>query len=397
MHGMAVGTQLGRFGTGGWGLLGLLHAWFSQLARPVPQDEAITAFLADVAELLAAPDAEVWVRGSHGGWRLAARLGGEELVGPQALQEALAAEVGPAAREQGPRLWVGCRLPGPGGVGAEEGRWLGTPLVTDRDLHGVMVFRRSLDQPAFPMDLLPLVAVAARPLALVLDHQRLKDGFLAVVSHELRTPLATMKGFVELLEVCPMAHADQIPLLQVMKEEGERLGRMIEDLLDLSRLQAGQRRAEIRKTRARGLLTRALAPWTRHPDHAARLTWEVVPAGMNVVVDPELFTRVVVNLVGNAYRYAPSPAPIHVAVQRVGSGWLLEVTDRGPGLDEDVRARLGEAFVRGGNVPAGGTGLGLAITRAMLDLHGARLEVEAPAQGGTRFRCRFPMRPREGQ
>ncbi|MEB3237010.1 MAG: HAMP domain-containing sensor histidine kinase [Candidatus Sericytochromatia bacterium] len=391
---MAIGTAEGKYGAGGWGLLGLLHAWFTQLARPVPQEVAVRAFLADVAEMLAAAEAEVWARGSHGGWRRLAALSDGDLLSPDVLQEAMGAAVGTAMEESGPRLWLGCRCPGPGGEGRERGRWLGTPLVTDRDLHGVMVFRRGAGQAAFPMELVPLVAVAARPLALVLDHQRLKDAFVATVSHELRTPLATLRGFSELLASAPMAYADQQPMLQVMLRETERLGRMIEDLLDLTRMQAGARSIRLRRCVARPLLERALAPWMQHPEHRGRLALAVTPEDLRVRVDSDLFIRIVVNLVGNAFRHASPAVRIEVAMRREPSGWMLEVTDHGAGMDPKVRQRLGEAFVQGGGAPSGGLGLGLALTRGMLDLHGATLGVDEPDGGGTRFLCRFPATAR---
>ncbi|MEB3205710.1 MAG: HAMP domain-containing sensor histidine kinase, partial [Candidatus Sericytochromatia bacterium] len=390
MAAMAMGTSEGKYGAGGWGLLGLLHAWFTQLARPVPQDQAVRAFLADVAEMLAAPDAEVWVRGSHGGWRRMATLGDAPLLTPDVLQDAMSAAVGLPMDEQGPRLWLGCRCPGPGGEGSEDGRWLGAPLVTDRDLHGVMVFRRAVAQSPFPMELVPLVAVAARPLALVLDHQRLKDAFVATVSHELRTPLATLGGFVELMAARPMPYPEQQPLLQVMLAEAGRLGRLIEDLLDLTRMQAGTLPLRHRKCGARSLLHRALGPWLLHPDHADRLSWTVAPHCLQVRVDPDLFIRIVVNLVGNAYRHVPAPAPVSVRLMAVEDGWVLEVADGGPGMAPHVRQRVGDAFLQGGDAPPGGLGLGLALSRAMLDLHGATLSVEVPEHGGTVFRCRFP-------
>jgi signal transduction histidine kinase len=217
---------------------------------------------------------------------------------------------------------------------------------------------------------------------------QLKLNFVAIASHELRTPATAVYGVLRTL-------ADRGPeltgelrdeLLRVGVEQGERLRRLLEELLDLSRLDARAILVEPRPV----VLKAVVADLVQGLPSTDAVELDI-PDDLAAVVDPLVLDRVVSNLVANAVRYG-SP-PIRIAAQQRDRHLRIAVEDAGPGVPEELEARLFDRFARGGG--ESGHGLGLAIARAYAQAHGGDLVYDS-RPGGARFELLIPQEQRNG-
>lgn len=240
----------------------------------------------------------------------------------------------------------------------------------------------------FEAELADKIAAATRELTAI---DRAKSEFVAVASHELRTPLTALRGFSELLAVRTYATGDVQRFARLMSAEAERLARMIEDLLDLSRLEQGLP-PQLRRTRVD--LAPAVVAATRifdRPDVAHRLEIDCpdgLPAGD---ADADALDRILKNLVANAMKYSP-PGPVRVSARARDAMIEFAVEDHGPGIPDDALPRLFEPYFRvdhGAGTPRG-TGLGLAVVRALVEAHGGSVHVDSAREIGTRIRFTIP-------
>lgn len=223
----------------------------------------------------------------------------------------------------------------------------------------------------------------AGDLALVEAERR---DLIATVSHELRTPLAAMIAVLENLAdgVVP-ADAQH---LDGALAQAERLRRLVTDLLELSRLEAGVSRLQATEVPVRALVTDCIAEVT-----AAGRTGEfelAIPDDLVARADEARLRQLLVNVFDNAARHAPAESPVRVEAARTPTGWWLTVADRGPGVAADDRERVFQRF--GTDATGGGTGLGLAVARWVAQLHGGTLRFTEPASGqsGALLRLELP-------
>lgn len=215
----------------------------------------------------------------------------------------------------------------------------------------------------------------------------LKSALIAAVSHDLRTPLTTIKALAHDLSILGDERTD------IIEQEADRLNRCVEDLLDLSRLNAGAMPVHIELNAVDDLLG-ALMQRMEPALGAHRLRVALPPD------DPLLFgsfdfvhtLRIVCNLVENAARYAPADALIEVATRREGPELVIEVSDRGSGIPPEESERIFEAFYRwpGTARTAGGAGLGLNIARRLAVAQGGSLMHRPRPGGGSIFTLRLP-------
>ena len=211
------------------------------------------------------------------------------------------------------------------------------------------------------------------------DAQRRR--LVADVSHELRTPLTALRALLENL-ADGVTRPDPAALATALGQT-ERLSRLVAQLLDLSRLEAG----EVPLHRARVDLPELLEAAAAEARSVGRDVPVVVDADASVVVeaDPERLAQVLANLLDNATRHSPPGAPVHLSAHRTASGVRLEVRDAGPGIAPADRERVFARFARtdtARSAAAGGSGLGLAIVRWVVDLHGGSVAVGDPPPGG---------------
>ncbi len=237
----------------------------------------------------------------------------------------------------------------------------------------------------------------AEDLATV-DRQR-RD-LVANVSHELRTPLAALCAVLENLAdgVAQSNRAPSDPAgLQAALDQAERLGRLVDDLLDLSRVDAGVTPLAVESIRVSDLLEHAVAEAAVAPQSVTYDVW-TTPPDLTVRGDPARLRQLVANLLDNAARHSPAHGTVRVSGTATATDWWLEVTDQGPGIAPESREQVFERFgtlreQTGGQT--GGTGLGLAIARWVTDLHHGSIGFIDPAQdeSGARVRAVLPIEP----
>ncbi len=210
----------------------------------------------------------------------------------------------------------------------------------------------------------------------------MRTALLAAVSHDLRTPLAGIKAASSALRSTglQLSEADQAELVETVDASADRLSALVDNLLDMSRLQAGAVTPALSPSELPDVVARALS-WLDSDDRGrVRLDWpdELAP----VLADPGLLERVVANLVSNAARHART-GPISLSAGAVGGRVELRVADRGPGIPPADRERVFVAFQRLGDSPAGqGVGLGLAVARGLTEAMGGALTAEDTPGGG---------------
>lgn len=210
---------------------------------------------------------------------------------------------------------------------------------------------------------------------------RARTALLSAVSHDLRTPLAAVKAAIGSLRSTEVTFGadDRAELESVIEEAADRLSYLVDNLLDMSRLQAGALVAH-----ARDVDLGEVVPNVVHGlSEPARVEWSLSPDARRVVADPGLLDRVLGNLVENAVRHAPPGDVVRLTSSRLREFAQIRVIDRGPGVSEAQRERMFLPFQRLGDAPAGnGVGLGLAVARGLTEAMGGTIEAEDTPGGG---------------
>ncbi|THI94807.1 HAMP domain-containing protein, partial [Nocardioides sp.] len=215
----------------------------------------------------------------------------------------------------------------------------------------------------------------ARDLATV-DRQRRE--LVANVSHELRTPLA---GLIAVLENAVDGVAPRDPdALPAALAQAERMAGLVEDLLDLAKVDAGKAPLNPEPVRIRELLEDAVAE-ARVLGRQVEYDIQVQPGDLVVRADPARLRQLVANLLDNASRHSPAAGTVHVSAARFGDRYRIEVHDQGAGVAADDRERVFEPFGTLSTAEGGGTGLGLAIARWVTELHGGAIRFVDPEPG----------------
>ncbi|BCS31279.1 two-component sensor histidine kinase [Luteitalea sp. TBR-22] len=227
----------------------------------------------------------------------------------------------------------------------------------------------------------------------VTSEQEIRRQLLADVSHELHTPLTTIRGYVETLQMrdLPISEDDRARYLAVVDDEAIRLERLIGDLLDLAKMEAGG--LGLRPERAPLSFL-----WSRLRDRhgpsatAVGVTLAFEPTTLEVTADIGRLEQALSNLVANALRFTPEGGQVHVTASLVPEGLCLEVRDTGVGLPPESQARVFDRFFKqDGSRSRGGTGLGLSIVRAIAEAHGGTATVSSTPGEGSTFRVVLPQ------
>jgi two-component system sensor histidine kinase KdpD len=299
---------------------------------------------------------------------------------------------------------------------APETPRLFVPLLTGRSRYGVLAVAPWTDSAdASPERILDLQAFA-NVIAVALERGRLADeaaaarvqaetersrsALLSSVSHDLRTPLAVITGAAtSLLDAStPLEEEAQVELLRTIASEASRLGRLVANLLEMTKLEASSAlRREWHSVEE--LIGAALARFEGDIEDR-HVTVNLAPDVPLVLLDDVLVTQALVHLIENVLCHTPPRTPFDVAARREDGGMVIEVADRGPGLPVGEERRLFEKFFRGapargasrdGRSDATGAGLGLAICGAIVAAHGGRIEAANRPGGGAIFRLWLPL------
>jgi signal transduction histidine kinase len=224
------------------------------------------------------------------------------------------------------------------------------------------------------------------------ETDRVRRDLVANVSHELRTPITALQAKLE--NLVDGVEAPDRDTFETMLTQVERLGRLVQQLLDLSRLEAGVVPLERAAFPVEPLLEDAVREQRLHGP-AVDVAVDVEPADLTADGDPERVHQVIANLLENAVRFTPSGGVVEVRARRGPRGVMIEVLDEGPGIPEADRGRVFERFYRADAARSsldGGAGLGLAIARWIVDLHGGDIHPEGRSPRGCRMVVTLPAR-----
>ncbi|HWE25500.1 MAG TPA: ATP-binding protein, partial [Myxococcales bacterium] len=222
----------------------------------------------------------------------------------------------------------------------------------------------------------------------LLRFDELKNDLVATVAHEFRTPLTSLRMAIHiLLEGTVGSVSDrQADLLYAAREDCERLQGIVDDLLDLSRIQAGKVEVSLTPVSAKAVVDAAVAAKTdAAKDAGVRLDEQITEPVLPVLVDPERISLVFDNVIGNAIRHSPRGGRIEVRARAENEHVRFEVQDEGPGIAPEYQQRVFEKFFRVPGTKGEGIGLGLYISHEIVAAHGGDMGVEATPGKGSRF------------
>jgi signal transduction histidine kinase len=283
--------------------------------------------------------------------------------------------------------------------------YLAVPLRVQERVIGVLVLWLFNPQRHFSSDDITLAEALADRAAVALENarlyeqernaQRAKDEFLSSVSHELRTPLTAIIGYTQLIRKRfqnDPAQSQTYQQMQVIWTQAERLHRLIETILDISRIERGQLQLQVEELHLRELLDAVV----ERIQGAARATLtfdvDVVADLCPLQGDRIRLEQVFAHLLSNAAKYSPADGIVRASVQQAGQQVVIEISDQGPGVRTMEAPRLFERYYQA-DTPvnrAGGLGLGLYVTRAIVEAHGGTIAVESVPGAGALFRVTLP-------
>jgi len=224
----------------------------------------------------------------------------------------------------------------------------------------------------------------------------MKDEFLATVSHELRTPMTSMIGAMDLIAggFAGELPAEAAELVTVAHENGRRLASLIDDVLDLTKLQASGPSLRLHRLCLAPILAQAARANQGYASRAGvLLDYEAGPPEAAAQVDTERLMQVLANLLSNAVKHSPQGARVRLTLEDAGEHWAISVSDRGPGISPEFRPRLFERFAQADSSDrrrVAGTGLGLYITRMLVQRMKGEISVNSEAGKGATFTVHLP-------
>jgi PAS domain S-box-containing protein len=225
--------------------------------------------------------------------------------------------------------------------------------------------------------------------------RKMKDEFVSVVSHELRTPLTSIKGALGLLAggVTGALPPKAGEMAKIAHSNAERLSRLVEDILDLQRIESGRITMDKRLCDVAEVIKESVESVHLGAEHEG-VTIVSCPCEASIDVDRERMVQAFVNLLGNAIKFSPPGGRIEFAAERTSGGVLFRVQDEGRGIPRDKLETIFERFVQVDASDArekGGTGLGLAICRSIVEQHGGRVWAESELTRGSTFYVQLPL------
>jgi signal transduction histidine kinase len=233
-----------------------------------------------------------------------------------------------------------------------------------------------------------------RDITHLIEVDRLKSEFVATVSHELRTPMTSIKGYVDILlmGVAGQLSDQQLRFLQVVQQNTERLTILVNDLLDLSRIEAGQVSLSMGSIDLPDLIEEVMEEIDRltvAENKSMQFTLDLSPDLPLINGDAERIRQILINLLGNAFHYTPSNGNVKLSALLVGEEVQVDIKDNGVGIPPKEQERIFDRFYRGENhmvIATAGTGLGLSIVAKLINMHHGRIWVQSSGiegQGST--------------
>jgi len=229
---------------------------------------------------------------------------------------------------------------------------------------------------------------------------RTKDEFLAIISHELRTPLQAIVGWAAVMRSGP-ADSEAAQAADVIERNAQAQARLIDDLLDMSRIIAGKIHLELQRVELPRVIEAALEAFRPAAEtHGLRIHQKLDPQVGAVQGDPTRLQQIVGNILSNAVKFTPRGGEVQIALRRIDSRAEISVTDTGQGIAPEFLPDVFKQFQQADASTSrrhGGLGLGMAIVKHLVELHGGMVEAESPGVGqGATFRVFLPLAPAEG-
>ncbi len=248
----------------------------------------------------------------------------------------------------------------------------------------------------------PVALVVFQDVTALKETERLKDDFIGIAAHELRNPLAILKGYAQTLIVQtargkgPELADWQIEALQSIDQSSLRLVELIDDLLDVTRLQAGRLALHPEPTNLVALAKRSVSR-LQVTTEKHTLSLHTSLEHLVIYIDAQRIEQVLGNILGNAIKYSPEGGLIEISISKdsAKNAALLRITDRGIGIPVNQQAHVFGRFMRADNarlLGIGGTGLGLYLSRELVERHGGRIWFESAEEQGTTFNITLPLR-----
>lgn len=227
--------------------------------------------------------------------------------------------------------------------------------------------------------------------------ERLKSEFVSTVSHELRTPLTSIRGSLGLLVGGAVGELPDKAkgLAQIACNNSDRLVRLINDILDVEKIESGRMSFSLRPLLLEGVAREAVAAnegFAR--EHRVSIVLDNALPGAKVLADPDRLNQVITNLISNAAKFSPEGETVRVRIAAHGEGVRLTVADRGPGIPDEFRARIFQKFSQADSSDTrkvGGSGLGLTITKAIVERFGGELSFDSERGAGAAFHADLPL------
>ncbi len=248
------------------------------------------------------------------------------------------------------------------------------------------------------------VVTVAVDISLRRRMEQMKTEFISTVSHELRTPLTAIRGALGMLVggIAGEIGSSARPLLDIAHKNSERLVRLINDILDIEKLEAGRLPFHFSRCDVQGLVGQALEDLRPYADeYGVSLSFATANGPVaEANLDPDRFAQVMANLLSNAIKHSPAGGVVSIDLRGDGQTLEIGVQDQGQGIPEDFRSRIFERFAQADASDArkrGGTGLGLAITRTLVQQMQGRIGFDSQEGQGTRFWIRLPLAPAQIQ
>ncbi|MGH7279350.1 MAG: ATP-binding protein, partial [Candidatus Rokuibacteriota bacterium] len=315
--------------------------------------------------------------------------------------------------------------PAPDVIAALEGRGVAlvVPVFFAEELTAVLVVGEKLSGEVFDPDEIELLEILGGQVATALrnaslyDHvraqmdelrtardlygeareaDRAKEQFLAMLAHELRNPLAPILHAAHVLEATAGADPQTRQLIGMVRRQGEQLARLVDDLLDVSRIKLGKIRLDLRPVDLDAFVTRCLETVRASgKGHGRELSARLSGERLVVRADPVRLEQIVWNLLDNALKYSPADTPVAVSVAREDDIAVVNVVDLGAGISPELLPRIFELFTQAeasAERASGGLGLGLALVRSLAEQHGGSVEARSAGPGqGSHFIVRLPL------
>ncbi len=232
---------------------------------------------------------------------------------------------------------------------------------------------------------------------------RMKSEFVSTVSHELRTPMTSIKGYAELILMGAAGDMNdaQTNYLEVISQNADRMSDLVNDLLDISRMESGRTTLELAAVSLSEVIQQVidthLNGLIRHEDKAITVRTEINGSLPKIRGDRDRVTQIVTNLLDNAFHYTPEGGGITVSARRSDEQVIVNITDTGIGLSEDELSKIFSRFYRSDRAEVqkvSGTGLGLAIVESLVEMHGGQIWVESVPDQGSTFSFSLPVATR---